>query len=114
MRGGLAFPVLVPGLTADSPGEATGAGTDTGRQLAADAPEPNQNFTPEVRTQSGYEEHEDHEEEEYEDEHGEEEYEDHEEEYEDEHGEEEYEDEHEEEYEENGEEEHEENEGYED
>ena len=93
VAGGLAFPGLVPGLTAESPGEATSADTDT-QQLAAAAPEPNQNFTPDVQTRSDYEEHEeegyeDHEEEEYEED---EEHEDHEEEEHEDHDEEEYED----------------------
>lgn len=90
VAGGLAFPGLIPGVSPDSPGDATSADTDATQRLAADAPEPNQEFTPDVQTQSSYEEYEEHEEEEHEDEHDEEEYEEHEEEYE-EHGDEEHE-----------------------
>ncbi|WP_311170546.1 hypothetical protein [Halobellus ordinarius] len=78
VAGGLAFPGL--GLVTDSSGLAPGDSGGT-QQVAGDAPEPNQNFTPAV--QSGYED------EEYEDEHDEEdnyheEEDDHDEEYEDE------------------------------
>ena len=64
IAGGLAFPI--PGVTA--PGNTAGdSGTQsTGApQSAADAPTPNQDFTPAVQTQSGYEdeEHEGYEEE---------------------------------------------------
>ncbi|GAB6862475.1 hypothetical protein ACFR97_16940 [Haloplanus litoreus] len=74
IAGGLAFPI--PGVTA--PGDTAGdSGTQsTGApQSAADAPTPNQDFTPAVQTQTGYEgeEHEAYEEDD-EDEH--EEYED--------------------------------------
>ena len=74
IAGGLAFPGLIPGVSTDSPGDATSADTDATQRLAADAPEPNQDFTPDVQTQSSSEEHE---EEEYEDEHDEEEHEEH-------------------------------------
>ena len=74
VAGGLAFPGLIPGVSTDSPGDATSADTDVTQRLAADAPEPNQDFTPDVQTQSSSEEHE---EEEYEDEHDEEEHEEH-------------------------------------
>ena len=74
VAGGLAFPGLIPGVSTDSPGDATSADTDATQRLAADAPEPNQDFTPDVQTQSSSEEHE---EEEYEDEHDEEEHEEH-------------------------------------
>lgn len=77
VAGGLAFPGLGFGPV-ESPNEAIGTETDVSQQVAADAPEPNQDFTPAVQTQSGYEEeHEEYEddEEEYEEEH-EEEYED--------------------------------------
>ena len=74
VAGGLAFPGLVPGVSPDSPGDATSADTDATQRLAADAPEPNQDFTPDVQTQSSSAEHE---EEEYEDEHDEEEHEEH-------------------------------------
>ena len=74
VAGGLAFPGLIPGVSTDSSGDATSADTDATQRLAADAPEPNQDFTPDVQTQSSSEEHE---EEEYEDEHDEEEHEEH-------------------------------------
>ena len=74
VAGGLAFPGLIPEVSTDSPGDATSADTDATQRLAADAPEPNQAFTPDVQTQSSSEEHE---EEEYEDEHDEEEHEEH-------------------------------------
>ncbi len=74
VAGGLAFPGLIPEVSTDSPGDATSADTDATQRLAADAPEPNQDFTPDVQTQSSSEEHE---EEEYEDEHDEEEHEEH-------------------------------------
>jgi len=54
VAGGLAF----PGLGLASPGDTASAPTGTnasGQQVAADAPTPNQNFTPAVQTQSGYE-----------------------------------------------------------
>ena len=79
---GLAVPGLGFGLGADSPGEAIGTENAASQQIAADAPEPNQDFTPAVQTQSSYEEHQEHEEEYEEDEHDEYEDEEHEEEYE--------------------------------
>lgn len=77
---GLAFPGLV-GLT-ESASEAAGTDTDATQQVAADGPEPNQNFTPAVEEQSGYEEeYDEHEEDDDEDEeHGDEDDEEHEEE----------------------------------
>lgn len=64
VAGGLA----VPGLGLASPGDSASAPAGTngsGQQVAADAPTPNQDFTPAVQTQSGYEDGE-HEEEEHE------------------------------------------------
>lgn len=56
VAGGLA----VPGLGLTSPGDTASAATDTNgsatQQVAADTPTPNQNFSPAVQTQSGYEE----------------------------------------------------------
>ena len=87
IAGGLAFPI--PGVTA--PGDTAGdSGTQsTGApQSAADAPTPNQDFTPAVQTQTGYEgeEHEAYEDEheEYEDDEDEGEHEEREEEHDDE------------------------------
>ena len=91
IAGGLAFPI--PGVTA--PGDTAGdSGTQsTGApQSAADAATPNQDFTPAVQTQTGYEgeEHQEYEEddedehEEYEDDEDEGEYEEREEEHDDE------------------------------
>lgn len=68
VAGGLA----VPGLGLASPGDTASAPTGanaSGQQVAADAPTPNQDFTPAVQTQSGYEDGE------HEDEYGEEEHE---------------------------------------
>jgi len=64
VAGGLAF----PGLGLASSGDTASAPTGTNaseQQVAADAPTPNQDFTPAVQTQSGYEDDE-HEEEEHE------------------------------------------------
>jgi len=82
---GLAVPGFGP--AAESTGDTSGPTAD------ADAPEPAQNFTPDVQTQPDYEEHEDeeHEDEEHEDDDGEYE-DDDEEEYDDEDDDEEYED----------------------
>lgn len=55
---GLALPGVGPSPTAESTGDTSGPTANT------DAPEPAQNFTPDVQTGSNYEEHED---EEYED-----------------------------------------------
>lgn len=58
VAGALAAPI---GGRTRSGGQADQAGTTTSdapRQAAADAPTPNPNFTPAVRTQSGYEERE--------------------------------------------------------
>lgn len=74
VAGGLAF----PGLGLGQPADQISDDTNGPQQAGADAPTPNQDFTPAVQTQSGYDE--DHEEE-YE-EHEAEEYEDHEEEHE--------------------------------
>ena len=62
VAGGLAMPGVGLGQTG---GQSDSSGTsvsDASQQVAADAPTPNQEFTPAVQTQSGYEE-EDHEEE---------------------------------------------------
>lgn len=86
VAGGLAFPGLGLGQAVDGPSGSTGAGTNATQQTAADAPQPNQDFTPAVQTQSGYEneheeygdheeEYEDHEEEDGEDDEYEDEYE---------------------------------------
>lgn len=58
VAGGLALPGLGFGQSAETPGDATGGGDDAG-QLGADAPTPNENFTPAVQTKTGYEDHED-------------------------------------------------------
>lgn len=60
--------LAMPGIGLTQSGEQDPAGTtasDASQQLAADAPTPNQDFTPAVQTQSGYEdeEHEEHEDE---------------------------------------------------
>ena len=81
LTAGIAGALAMPGGGLAQSGEQTDSAsdttTDTSQQVAADAPTPNQNFTPEVQTQSGYEdeEYEEHEEDEEEDE----EYEEHEE-----------------------------------
>jgi len=68
VAGGLAFPGLGFGQSAGPASDDT-AGP---QQVAADAPTPNQDFTPAVRTQSGYdEEHEEYEEHEEDEEHDE-------------------------------------------
>jgi hypothetical protein len=81
---GLAVPGLGFGLGTDSPDEAIGTENSASQQIATDAPEPNQDFTPAVQTQSSYEEHEEYEEKYEEDDHDEYEDEEHDEEYEDE------------------------------
>jgi len=83
VAGALALPgggLAQAGEQGDSPGTSA---SDASQQVAADAPTPNQDFTPAVQTQSGYEdeEHEEYEEddedeEEYEEEHEDEEHED--------------------------------------
>ncbi|GGK77069.1 MULTISPECIES: hypothetical protein [Haloarcula] len=72
VAGGLAFPGVGLGQS-DSPGTSP---SDASQQVASDAPTPNQDFTPTVQTQSGYEDEEHEEYDEHEDD------EDHEEEYE--------------------------------
>ncbi|MDT3437669.1 hypothetical protein [Haloarcula sp. 1CSR25-25] len=74
VAGGLAFPGLGLGQAADPVSD----DTNGPQQVGADAPTPNQDFTPAVQTQSGYdedheEEYEEHEDEEYEEEHEEDE-----------------------------------------
>ncbi|AXG10584.1 hypothetical protein [Haloplanus rubicundus] len=73
IAGGLAFPI--PGVTGGDTGSDSGTQSTGAPQSAADVPTPNQDFTPAVQTQTGYEgeEHEEYEEDD-EDEH--EEYED--------------------------------------
>ena len=88
VAGALALPGAGLAQAGEQPNSPDTPASDASQQVTADAPTPNQEFTPAVQTQSGYE---DEEHEEYEEEH--------EEEYEEEH-EEEYEEEHEEEYEE--------------
>ncbi|WP_238323946.1 hypothetical protein [Halobacterium hubeiense] len=53
---GLAFPGLGFATTGDTGNAVSDADASTSQQLAGDAPAPNQNFTPAVQTQSGYEE----------------------------------------------------------
>lgn len=81
VAGGLALPGIGLGQVgeqSDSPGPSA---SNASQQAASDAPTPNQDFTPAVQTQSGYEdeEHEEYEEhedeEEYDDEGGDEEHE---------------------------------------
>ncbi|WP_434529931.1 hypothetical protein ACODNH_00420 (plasmid) [Haloarcula sp. NS06] len=74
VAGGLAFPGLGLGQLADPVSD----DINGPQQVGADAPTPNQDFTPAVQTQSGYdedheEEYEEHEDEEYEEEHEEDE-----------------------------------------
>jgi hypothetical protein len=74
VAGALAMPSVGLGQVgeqSDSPGTSV---SDAPRQVAADAPTPNQDFTPAVQTQSGYEgeEHEEYEEHEEDEEHEEE------------------------------------------
>lgn len=73
IAGGLAFPI--PGVTApgDTAGDSGTQSTDA-PQSAADVPTPNQDFTPAVQTQTGYEDEGEHEE--YEDDDEDEEHED--------------------------------------
>jgi len=66
VAGALAMPgggLAQAGEQGDSPGTST---SEASQQVAADAPTPNQDFTPAVQTQSGYEdeEHEEYEEDE--------------------------------------------------
>ncbi|PAU81514.1 hypothetical protein CK500_14555 [Halorubrum salipaludis] len=78
VAGGLAFPGIGLGQPADSVSD----DTNGAQQVGADAPTPNQDFTPAVQTQSGYDEDREEEYEEHEDgesEDNEEEHEDHEE-----------------------------------
>ena len=53
IAGGLAFPI--PGVTAGDTGSDSGTQSTGAPQAAADAPTPNQDFTPAVQTQTGYE-----------------------------------------------------------
>ncbi|WP_197428045.1 hypothetical protein [Halogeometricum sp. CBA1124] len=74
VAGGLALPGVglgQAGEQSDSPGTSA---SDASQQAAADAPTPNQDFTPAVQTQSGYEdeEHEEYEEHEEDEDHEEE------------------------------------------
>jgi len=74
VAGALALPgggLAQAGEQSDSPGTTA---SDASQRVAADAPTPNQDFTPAVQTQSGYEdeEHEEYEEDEEEEDHDEE------------------------------------------
>jgi len=82
VAGGLALPGVGLGQADEQSDSPETSASDASQQVAADAPTPNQNFTPAVQTQSGYEgeEHEEYEEHEGDEEHEEE----YEEEYEDE------------------------------
>jgi len=86
VAGALALPGAGLAQAGEQPNSPDTPASDASQQVTADAPTPNQEFTPAVQTQSGYE---DEEHEEYE--------EDHEEEYEEEHEDEEHEEEHEDE-----------------
>lgn len=65
---GLAGPLTGLTQSGEQAGQAGSTNADPPQQVAADAPTPNQNFTPAVQTQS---EHEEDEHEEYEDDHDE-------------------------------------------
>lgn len=100
VAGGLAFPGLGLETISESPSDAIGEADLSGAvsdeapapNTADDAPEPNENFTPDVQQTSSYEEYEEYEEhEEHEEYEEEEEYEEHEEYEDEEHEEEEYE-----------------------
>jgi hypothetical protein len=62
IAGGLAFPI--PGVTAGDTAGDSGTQSTGAPQSATDAPTPNQDFTPAVQTQTGYEgeEHQEYEE----------------------------------------------------
>ena len=79
LTAGVAGLLAMPGGGLAQSGEQTDsastAPSDASQQVADDAPTPNQNFTPAVQTQSGYEDEEDEEYEEYEEEEEYEEYE---------------------------------------
>ncbi|MDQ2074928.1 hypothetical protein RBH20_20610 [Haloarcula sp. H-GB4] len=90
VAGSLALPGGGLAQTGEQPNSPDTPGSDDSQQVTADAPTPNQEFTPAVQTQSGYED-EEHEEYEEDDED-----EDDEKEYEEEHEDEEHEEEHEE------------------
>jgi len=64
VAGGLALPGVGLGQSSEQPDSPGTSESDTSQQVASDAPTPNQDFTPAVQTQSGYE---DEEHEEYED-----------------------------------------------
>ncbi|MFC6756299.1 MULTISPECIES: hypothetical protein [Haloarcula] len=70
VAGALALPGGGLAQAGEQPNSPDTSESDPSQQVAADAPTPNQNFTPEVQTQSGYEdkEHEEDEEEHEEDE----------------------------------------------
>ncbi|MDQ2074529.1 hypothetical protein RBH20_18535 [Haloarcula sp. H-GB4] len=76
VAGGLAMPGVGFGQTGGQSDSSGTSASDASQQVAADTPTPNQEFTPAVQTQSGYEE------EEHEEYDGDEDDEDHEEEYE--------------------------------
>jgi hypothetical protein len=64
VAGALALPGGGLAQAGDHPASPATTASDTPQQVAGDAPTPNQNFTPAVQTQSGYEddEHEEYEE----------------------------------------------------
>jgi hypothetical protein len=64
VAGALAFPGGGLAQSGDQTDSASATTSDAAQQVAADAPTPNQNFTPEVQAQSSYEgeEHEEYEE----------------------------------------------------
>ncbi|MFD1687515.1 hypothetical protein [Halobellus litoreus] len=86
VAGALALPGGGLAQAVEQPNSPDTPASDPSQQTAADAPTPNQDFTPAVQTQTGYEddEHEEHEEE-YEEDHEDDEHEEHEEEYEEDH-----------------------------
>lgn len=64
IAGALAFPGGGLAQSGEQTDSASAPTSDAAQQVAADAPTPNENFTPEVQTRSGYEgeEHEEYEE----------------------------------------------------
>ncbi len=73
VAGGLAIPGGGLAQAGEEIDSLDATGSDASQQVAADAPTPNQDFTPEVQTESGYEEHEEYEEDEEGEEHEEDE-----------------------------------------
>jgi len=72
IAGALAVPIDGPTQSGGQADQAGSTASDGSEQVAADAPTPNQDFTPTVQKQSGYEEEEHEEYEEEEEEHEEE------------------------------------------